>query len=170
MTSFAASSRGRLALAVRGLCSVVLVAVGLARVVGFYTGFFPLSALGEQFGASPLPLVFSQVHGVETYSRRVSIRLVFVDGRQELIADGKDFRRRLHGPFSRAKLYVDPIAFADLSSGRRRGETIANTFCKSGPLARELGLQGEVAVVHVELWAAGSAGAPEHVFEKRCSQ
>lgn len=147
----------------------MLVLVGLARVIGFYTGFFPLSVLGEQFGASPLPLVFSQVHGVETYSRRLLIRLVMADGRQELIADGKDFRRRLHGPFSRAKLYIDPIAFADLASGRRRGDVIANAFCKDSPLVEELGIRGVVAAARVELWAAGDEGAPEHVFERRCS-
>jgi len=146
--------------------------VGLARVIGFYSGFFPLSILGAQFGASPLPLVFSQVHGVETYSRRFEVQLVMADGRRKDIPGGGAFKRRLHGPFSRVKLYVDAIAFADLSSERRRKGVLRHAFCPGvlgeGVLSRELGIHESVGSILIDLWSAGDRDASLRRYEVKC--
>src|SRR5262249_34369327 len=92
--------------------AVALTAVGIARGLGFYSGVFPLSVLGAQFGASPLPLVFTQVHGVETYSRRFAVELEITDGARRIISGDARLVRALRGPFTRVKTYVDELAFA----------------------------------------------------------
>jgi len=152
---------------VRTILATVLVVLGLLRVVGFVSGLFPLSVLGAQFGASPLPLVFSRVHGIDTYARRFAIEIDWADGRRERIAGDHRLAGRLGGPFTRLKLYLDEMAYADLSPSRRRREVLTAAFCHDGPVRRSLGINGRISSVAIELWTVG-ASDPVMRFSESC--
>jgi hypothetical protein len=145
---------------------VTLIAVGVARVVGFFTGLFPISVLALQFGASPLPLVFSQVRGVETYGRRFAVTLTTASGIRTEVS-GDRLAQALPGPFTRVKLYVDQLAFADLSREPRRQSFLRQAACAGGPVARVLGVADPVAV-RLRLWSAVPRESAVATFDVEC--
>src|SRR5262249_31942124 len=124
----------RVRAAARNVLAGALTLVGIARVVAFYSGVFPLSVIGAQFGASPLPLVFSKVQGVETYGRRFAIDLVTTTKVHVIIPGDASLVTRIGGPFSRVKGYIDELAFSDLAPENRRQTVLKHTLCRPGPI------------------------------------
>lgn len=151
----------------RFLLTIVLIGVGMLRVLGHLSGLFPFSILGLQYGSSPLPLVFSRVRGIDTYARRFAIEIRWADGRSQRILGDPQLVQRLGGPFTRYKVYIDELAYADLSPVRRSHAVLVHAFCNAGPMAQSLGIDDAIASVRLELWNVGSSDPPSR-YDARC--
>lgn len=143
-----------------------LVVIGLARVLGVLA-IPPLYSLGEQFAASPLPIVFGRFGSIDTFSRRFAVELAMTDGSRVVVPGGAAFKQKLNGPFTRVKLYADAVAFTDVVSERRRAAVLTHLFCRGGPLVRELEIPGDVARITVQLW---SLDDPCRTIELACNE
>ena len=61
----------------------LLLALGLLQMVGYAIGSQPLRAIGAATAASPLPLVFSDVKGLETFASEFSLSVETRDGQKK---------------------------------------------------------------------------------------
>lgn len=147
------------------VAAVFLVAVGLAQMVGDFSGFMPLKAVAAASGASPAPKVFSAVRGLETYSTRFFLE--WPDKRVELTSE---INARMRGPYNRRNVYGAVLAFAPVIPAQLRDPVMWSALCGDAPLLRELGVtpgSGRLAVV-LEPRPGTSLGDLQSRFEAPC--
>ena len=153
----------------RTVASNVLCFVGLMGTVGHVTGLFPLTILGQQrYIVSPVPIVFSQAAGRETIGARFSVRVENDSGEiYEFDHDGRGFAHHLQGPFLRRVSYVARALYFKPSGDRQTASIFRYAFC-GGPLAFELGIQGQVRSVELHTWSAIDREQLDRKFELEC--
>jgi hypothetical protein len=89
--------------------SILLLAVGLARMVGTLTGSRELSAYAAATAASPAPQRFASHRGPEVLSMRATLSWIDHLGRQ-IVMDFNPMRLALvQGPASRRNMYLTLI-------------------------------------------------------------
>ena len=134
---------------VRGnrLARIVLI-VGLFAMVGDATGLDWLKGLGVSTGFAPLPKVFSDVDGHETFAARFTLIEIGQAGAERRHPITPEVYSQLAGPYNRRNVYGAALSYAP-----RLPEHIWQpVFCygleEGGPLRSELGLsvRGPVAV------------------------
>ena len=116
----------------------VLLAVGLAAIVGDLTGSAPLHALGVAWNSSPAPLVFASRGGLEGFSSTFHVE--GTDGRVTL---DPAIYARMRGPYNRRNVYGAALAGGPWLAehphlGRLHASVAARALCGERSLLDEL--------------------------------
>jgi hypothetical protein len=139
--------------------SILLLAIGLARMVAGLTGSRELSAIAAATAASPAPQRFASYRGPEVFSMRAT--LTWVDQREQQIAmDLTPMRFALvQGPASRRNMFRTLIAHGPSKITNRKmrpmfGTLVEYAFCGDRMLLTEIGADpGQVTdPVFLQLW------------------
>ncbi len=128
-----------------------LLALGLLQMAGYVTGFQPLRAIGAATVASPLPIVFSDVKGLETFASRFSMHIQTRSGRTLDFVITPEIYARLKGAYNRRNVYG-----AALSYGPRLPEKIWKSvfeygLCAGGPLAKAFQVEEPVSAASLNI-------------------
>ena len=118
------------------IAAIALLALGMLQMAGYVTGFQFLRAVGAATVASPLPIVFSDVKGVETFASRFSMHIQTQSGQIFDFVISPEVYSHLQGAYNRRNVYG-----AALSYGPRLPEKIWKKvfdygLCADGPLAK----------------------------------
>ena len=149
------------------VAGVLLVALGLAQMVGDLAGVPALKGVAAATCAAPAPKVFSSVRGLETYSTRFILEWDEPGGRAGELEITPELYARLPGPYNRRNVYGAALAYGPVlaSDARTRGlfDAISqNTLCGDAPLLSELGLlTGEIEAVSVEVTPRAGLPVPD---------
>ncbi|MBT8486882.1 MAG: hypothetical protein HKO59_03910 [Phycisphaerales bacterium] len=104
------SDRNHSHLGLRNLVALVLLALGLLQLAGVLTGARVLRGIGAASAASPLPKVFSDVDGLETFAS--TFTLVYdVDGVETRRLITPELYRQLRGPYWRRNVYGAALSY-----------------------------------------------------------
>ncbi len=140
------------------MASYALLAWGLISMTGYimgYLGFERLSVVMRGIGAasmaSPLPIVFSDVKGFETFSATFWLNVEMKDGssRREEITPA--LYARLKGPYNRRNIYGAAISYGPRLPEKVWQSVLGYALCKNGPLAKDFELPGEVRKATVDI-------------------
>ena len=123
----------------------LLVALGLAQMVGATLGLPLLQGVAAATAASPAPRVFTTVDGFEGFSTRFFVEYVDVGG------DARSFEitparyARVAGPYNRRNAYGAVVAAGPVLSRRPLTAPMVDAvsrhaLCGEAPLLRELGV------------------------------
>ncbi len=141
----------------RQAASYALVALGLLQISGYLLEAIPLRAIGAASAASPLPIVFSDVKGLETFASEFSVTLNSTDGTSRRLSITPREYAKFPGPYNRRNVYGAAISY-----GHRLPELLWKSvlyygFCHPGTLVREMGLGQDFreVIVHIETKTAG---------------
>lgn len=133
---------------VRGnFLSRVLFVIALSAMVGDALGISWLKGLGIATGFAPLPKVFSDIDGHETFAARFTL-IETVEGATHRRVITPELYARLAGPYNRRNVYGAALSYAP----RLPEEVWRPAFCyglsPQGPLRTELELasRGSIAV------------------------
>lgn len=121
----------------------IVIAVGFLRVVGWVLQNDTVKGLGGITTASPLPIVFTEVNGVETFASDVFV--VFedhADSTQRLRITPAVYSK-LSGPYNRRNVFGAAIAFGPVMEKDLWQSVLGYGLC-TGVLQRELGLPDEM--------------------------
>ncbi len=153
--------------------SVVLVmSIGFLQIFGFLTGMESLRNVGRLTAASPLPLVFSDFRGLETFSLDFSIEAKAANGQSVIKKITPELYDKFKGPYNRRNVYGAVLAYGPKLTEPNEEpmvESVLNYgFCKGGPLAGMFGLSGALqsATITALSKARGDGGA--YVTEVDC--
>lgn len=146
-----------------------LIGIGALQMIGYAFGITALRGLGAATTASPLPIVFSDVKGLETFASSFSVALTFNGGSTKTYPITPKEYGQFRGPYNRRNVYGAAISY-----GPRLPEAIWKSvlrygFCKPGVLTEEMGFGTgiEKASVLIKTQTANRDDAWELVCECR---
>lgn len=131
-----------------GLLARVILAVGLFAMIGDATGLVWLKGLGLASGIAPLPKVFSDVDGHETFAARFTLIETDDGGTIVRRVITPEIYSRLDGPYNRRNVYGAALSYAPRMPDELWRPVFCHGLAPGGPLRSELGVSasGPVAV------------------------
>jgi hypothetical protein len=126
-----------------------LALVGCMQMVGYMTGSVGLRGIGAATAASPLPKVFSDVDGLETFASEFTLR--YRDGRRIVVETPitPAFYGRVDGPYNRRNVYGAALSYAPRLPRPLWESVYCHGLAPGGTLRRELGLGPELTDIAV---------------------
>ena len=151
------------------LGALLVLLVGSLQFAGVLLQSQVLRGLGAASLAAPLPKVFSDVRGLETFASDFTI-LYELDGETESVAVTPEFYAKLGGPYNRRNVYG-----AALSYGPRLPEALwTAVFCHGlapgGPFLVELGIPEQAQAVRVRIDTKTRGRSDSWTLAPRCKQ
>jgi len=136
---------------------VLLILIGISEPLAFLADWPGVRAIGRISSASNCPLVFNQVGGMEFWASRYRFDFVDRDGQVSTLHVTREVLSRIRGSHVRTAAYVVPIGLGPLAGPALYRDPLRYGLCRNGPLARDLGHEGDLAsaTVHIE------SGAPD---------
>jgi hypothetical protein len=135
----------------RNALALVLGIIGCIQMVGYVTGNVVLRGLGAATTASPLPKVFSDVDGLETFASEFTLHYRDGAGTVRELPITPELYGRLGGPYNRRNVYGAALSYAPRLPAGLWESAYCYGFAPDGPLRRELGLGREAADIRVTI-------------------
>lgn len=88
-----------------------VVLIGLLQIIGFVTKIKIVRDLGVITAAAPLPIVFTEVKGVETFASDFYLTWKNENGVEEKVLITPALYSKLKGPYNRRNVYGAAIAY-----------------------------------------------------------
>jgi hypothetical protein len=134
--------------------------VGLLQAFGHLTGLKAVKGLGAALVSSPLPLVFTEVRGVETFASDFTLEYRSGGDTLHSMPIGPREYGRLGGPYNWRNVYGAAISYGPILPEPLWKAVLTQGFCAEGPLARALEAgRIDTATVIVETRTAGRSDA-----------
>ena len=127
----------------RNVACGVFILFGFTQIIGYGTGSKTLRGLGATFAASPLPLVFTRVKGVETFASYFDVHYRLEDGSEHKVRITRELYSRLGGAYNWRNVYGAAMAYGPVLPPRIRDSVLRHGFC-SGGLTRRMGIDQPV--------------------------
>lgn len=89
----------------------LIVIIGFLQTIGFLTKIKPIRSLGIVTAASPLPIVFTEVKGVETFASDFYFRWNNESSEVQEVKVTPELYSRLQGPYNRRNIFGAAIAY-----------------------------------------------------------
>ena len=152
----------------RDLAAGALLALGLTQMAGDALGIDWLRGIGAASVAAPLPKVFSDVRGLETFASRFELEVVTPAGeeRREITPE---LYARLAGPYNRRNVYGAALSYAPRLPTPLWRQVFCYGFAANGPLRRELAVPADATAVRVHITSRTRGRDQSWTLEPRCA-
>lgn len=149
--------------------ALLILVLSSSQIAGLLLESRVLRGLGAASLMAPLPKVFSDVRGLETFASDFTI-LYELDGATQAVAVTPAFYGRLAGPYNRRNVYG-----AALSYGPRLPEQLwSAVFChgldSGGPFRDELGISEGAIGVRVRIDTKTRERSDSWTLHPRCAR
>jgi hypothetical protein len=124
----------------RNRVALVLGFVGCVQMVGYITGSTMLRGIGAATAASPLPKVFSDVDGLETFASEFTLHYRDSGGVVRETRITPEFYGLLGGPYNRRNVYGAALSYAPRLPPPLWESVYCYALAPQGPLRTELAL------------------------------
>ncbi len=121
--------------------AAALTVAGLLNIAGYILQMPVLSQYARVTSASPLPIVFNDLRGLEPYALDVELLAMTAQGQERHYVMDRAWFSRLRGPFVRRHAYLRLISEAPMKSRAMWTSVLRYGFCRTGPLAAEAGIE-----------------------------
>lgn len=154
----------------RDLAALALLGVGLLQMAGDALGLQGLRAIGAATVASPLPKVFSDVRGLETFASRFTLSYVAAAGSPIEREITPEVYAGVRGPYNRRNVYGAALSYAPRLPEPLWRQVFCFGLAPDGPLRAELGVPAGARRVRVEI-ATRTRDRDDHwVLEDPCAE
>lgn len=124
----------------RSLATWGLVTLGLSQMIAHMIGFSGLKKVGAISVASPLPLVFSEKHGWETFASTFQLRLS-EDGQIREIELRPEHFKQLNAPYQYRNAIGAAVSYGPVLPEDVTRSVLHYAFQSPGPVSQALGLE-----------------------------
>ncbi len=153
----------------RKVVYIIIIAVGLLQVTGYLLGNKTLRGLGMATCSSPLPIVFTEVKGVETFASDFFIQYIDTNGVQDITPITPALYSKLKGPYNRRNIYGAAIAYGPVLKKDLLESILRYGFCKQILLEEmDLPLTGKDYKIIIKTKTAGRTD--EWVLKPSCTR
>lgn len=133
---------------------LLIIAIGCMSMFGYVFGMPKVRGIGFASVVSPLPLVFSVYNGVETFSTDYTV-YVETDNDNFTMKLNNKMYSQIEGPYNRRNMYGVILShgpfFDNPNMIQIRQQILHNGICNQGSLAKELGIDGNIKSVHIDV-------------------
>lgn len=152
------------------LLALLITTLGCTQLLGYFTGSRALRGIGLVSVAAPLPKVFSDVDGLETFASRFTLRGVDAHGVPFELPITPEVYARLEGCYNRRNVYGAALSYAP-----RMPEPLwSAVFCyglrTGGPLHREFNLPAGAHQLSVEIRTQTRGRSDVWILRPDCAQ
>lgn len=152
------------------IIAVLITALGCTQMIGYAVNSRILRGLALASTAAPLPKVFSDVDGIETFASAFVLRGRDARGASFELPITPEFYARLEGCYNRRNVYGAALSYAP----RMPEELWSAVFCyglqPGGPLRREFGLPEGARELSVEIRTNTRGRTDVWVLRPACAQ
>lgn len=124
--------------------AAALLVLGLMHMAGFVTGVKWMRGLAAVTAASPLPKVFSDVDGLETFASVFTLEGERLTGEAWRLSLTPEVYRAFRGPYNRRNVYGAALAYAPRLPASLWEAVCCYGLREGGPVRRELGVPDDV--------------------------
>lgn len=117
----------------------LVIAIGFLRIAGWLMHSDAVKGIGAVTAAAPLPIVFTEVKGVETFANNVFIVFEDSTGTTTEIPVTPALYSKLNGPYNRRNVFGAAIAYGPVLDEALWQSVLQYGLC-GGVLQREMGL------------------------------
>jgi len=89
----------------------LIVLIGMLQIIGYLTGIDSIRNMGRITSSSPLPLVFSEVKGVETFASDFYFQYTTEMNETNKIKITPEIYSKLKGPYNRRNIFGAAISY-----------------------------------------------------------
>lgn len=152
----------------RSAIYVFIVCIGLIQIVGHLIQSKNIKGLGAAFASSPLPIVFTEVRGVETYAN--DFYLVYTDenGQKQEQILGPEMYAKLKGPYNRRNVYGAAISYGPILPEPLWSSVLDYAFCEQ-KLASEMGMSPNIKNVSIRIETKTQGRNNEWILAPKCN-
>ena len=153
--------------------SLALLGLGLLQSVGFVTGHRDVRSFGWMSAASPLPIIFSSLRGVETFAADVFVTLEHRDGTRLTHRVTPELYSHLDCPCDCRNAYQAVLQYGPAVTKPDERKLVASAIrhglCHDGLLAQSFGEVSSVERVRVRVQSRTREREGETLLELSCS-
>ena len=152
----------------RNAAAALLIVIGFTQMVGYVTGSRALRGLGAASAISPLPKVFSDVDGLETFASEFTLRYRHADGTPDSVRITPEIYGRLGGPYNRRNVYGAALSYAPRLPAPLWTAVYCYGMTPGGPLRRELGFRPDDRDFSISIRTLTRGRGDAWTFEPDC--
>ncbi|WP_306642876.1 hypothetical protein [Sanyastnella coralliicola] len=130
------------------LYAIVLL-IGALQIIGWSLQIQPLRQLGMAYCSSPLPIVFTEVRGVETFANDFYMEYEYL-GEQHQTKITPEIYSQLEGPYNRRNVYGAAISYGPVLPNSIWSAVLNYGVC-NGTLLEELGIPAQAENVQIRI-------------------
>jgi|TARA_B100000123_G_C25519308_1_gene335933 hypothetical protein len=130
---------------------ILLVGIGLLQIIGFATGQKWLKGIGQITVASPLPIVFTEQKGCETFALDFSVEYVDSNNQQGTISITPQIYSRFDGPYNYRNVVGAAISYGAILPEKIWKAVLMYAFIEPGEVGRAFNLETPLRKVTVQL-------------------
>jgi hypothetical protein len=145
-----------------------LIAIGLLQSIGYILHIKPIRQLGMVSGSSPLPLVFTDVKGVETFASDFFIQYQNKAGQWQEIQITPSLYAKLQGPYNRRNVYGAAISYGPILKQALWQAVFDYGFCKQ-VLIKEMQLPLDATNFAIRIKTNTAGRNNEWILKPSCS-
>ena len=134
-------------------CRLSLVLLGLLQIIGFATGQKWLRGIGQVSVASPLPLVFTEQKGCETFALDFVLEYEDKNGQVGQVPITPQLYARFDAPYNYRNVVGAAISYGAILPESIWKPVLTFAFIKPGTLGRSFDLETPLRKVTVHLKA-----------------
>lgn len=109
---------------------IIVILVGSLQIIGYIVQSKTIRGLGIATGTSPLPIVFTEVRGVETFASDFFILYNDSTGNEQRIQITPAFYSRMKGPYNRRNIYGAAISYGPVLDTNLTGAVLDFGLCR----------------------------------------
>lgn len=133
----------------RTVAAVIIGVIGLFNMAGYLTGINALRGIGAATAISPLPKVFSDVDGLETFASRFTLEIDTRSGATVKKEITPELYVKLGGPYNRRNVYGAALSYAPRMPEPLWQAVYCYGLREGGPLRTEFELPADTTHVRV---------------------
>ncbi|MBL9189177.1 MAG: hypothetical protein JNK23_16970 [Opitutaceae bacterium] len=152
------------------LAALVLTAFACLPVIGYVAGSRVLRGLGAASAMAPLPKVFSDVDGLETFASEFTLHWRDSRGGAQTLPITPELYARLAGAYNRRNVYGAALSYAPRMPEAIWQAVFCFAFAPTGPLRREFGLPEDATDFAVEIRTKTKDRADRWLLRPTCER
>ena len=117
--------------------------MGSLQMIGYVAGSDTLRGFAAATTMAPMPKVFSDVNGLETFASEFTLNYWEPNGTEDSLRITPDVYARIGGPYNRRNVYGAALSYAPRMPEALWTSVYCYGLAKQGPLRREIGLRPE---------------------------
>mgnify|MGYP001129739775 CR=1 FL=1 len=109
---------------------ILVVFIGCVQIIGHVIGVKEVKAFGMLTSSSPLPIVFTEVKGVETFASDFYIEYLDENNKQVSKQITPEMYAKLKGPYNRRNVYGAAISYGPILDKKILNPVLEYGICK----------------------------------------
>lgn len=132
---------------IRKALYILVILIGGLQIIGWISGIRQIRSLGAAWCSSPLPIVFTEVKGVETFASNFTIRYTVSDSSFERKITPEVYNK-LEGPYNRRNVYGAAISYGPVLP-EKLWKSVLNYGICNGTLRSEINIPEDAENVNI---------------------